>query len=106
MHTSSERQTPPVSCVNWRPSPILVSQSIAKGLLSPLPPIDVLRKLRRLTTDHKNNKESIHQPAQLYWSLLRRSVLMPLAGVIGADGRGGSGGMSGRYSSEQVGVES
>lgn len=100
VHTSSERQTPPVSCVNfnWRPSPILVSQSIAKGLLSPLPPIDVLRKLRRLTTEH--------QPAQLYWSLLRRSVLMPLAGVIGADGRGGSGGMSGRYSSEQVGVES
>eukprot|EP00752_Nemacystus_decipiens_P010771 g9583.t2 len=72
-------------------------QAAKKGLLSPLPPIEVLRKLRRLMTDNKlNNMDNRYQLAQICWSLLRRKVLIHLAGVIGADGRGGGGGISGR----------
>lgn len=87
--------------------PYCLPYPTSKGLRSPLPPIEVLRKLRRLITDEKNIEENRGQRTQICWSLLRRSVLMSLAGVIGADGRGGDGGVwQGQLYSAQVSVES
>lgn len=93
-------------------SQIFPSLPTAQGQLSPLPPIEVLQRLHRLITDHKNIKEGGDQSAQIHWSLLRQNVLTHLAGVIGADGRGTPGGVGGRgailrqkYSLAQVGME-
>lgn len=97
-----------VPCTNGRPAKNFPKPT-AKGLLSPLPPIDVLRELRRLI--NVNNTKHSERSGQDCWTLLRRNVLIPLAGIIGADGRGGGWGKSaalwrGRYSSVQVGVVS
>ncbi|CAN0153339.1 unnamed protein product [Pylaiella littoralis] len=61
-----------------------------KGELSPLPPVEALQKLRCLVTDNNSNDDEngSSKISQARWILLRQKVLMPLAGIIGADGRG------------------
>ncbi|CAN0376674.1 unnamed protein product, partial [Pylaiella littoralis] len=51
-----------------------------KGELSPLPPIEALRKLLFLVTDNNSNDEDngCSKFSQACWTLLRRKVLMHL----------------------------
>lgn len=65
--------------------------SPAQGMLSPLPPVEALQKLRNLVTENSTNDDENGRSrlSQASWTLLRRKVLMPLSGIIGADGRGG-----------------
>lgn len=76
------------TCLTERPLEHLYN-TLWQGETSPLPPVEALRKLRQLLIDgeERGNSGGKNQPTHVCRTLLRANILMPLAGIISADGR-------------------